>query len=521
MSRIKFSERKCRGIRIRKVRVKFHIFAMSSSFEDVSDEIQVRRPKRDKSPVRKRKIPTSDSGFNSAAFELVLRHSDVRCIWVMANVCKHWRNMIKTELSSDLEKLCLRWIVSKSYNLVSIFYNFYYLELLSLRSFEFLRNMVGFCPWDFQRTCLAPWATSAAKKTTQRSFCNHPAWVEFLKSRKPKGTHNILECCLQLNLNYSTLKFVLLKVANNSKIQGSELITLKDMVRRRLPASLIQVYYNALLKNLKVFDFANYHHCKFSADYLPYFEAAGPILKKLFPRFYAEALLTVIESVPAFHPTIEIVISQLVRWWNSPQPPTNPWTGLDSVMLPGIVKKLTLEQLSRFLPILINYINVPNPVPIAISSQRLLHTFLLTSPEEAATYFVWTLFSPYWKDLPKHKLGMYLRGNRGALNCVVDKAHRYFEGSSLRQEMVRKFAKFLHDLIFSEKYATTEDLWQLDDVVERFLKPVVSTSAPKLIGAIYYPNPAPARLLTYPFDFESKDPGVIAYNFLKERYFVV
>lgn len=489
------------------------------------DTVDVRRPKRDKSPVRKATPKFADSGFDSVVFECLLPHCNAYLIWFMINVCRHWRYMVKVKLGTQLEEICDRWCrPRRQYGRVSVFYNFYYLKMISLGCYERLRAKIGFAPQDFKGTCLAPFGVSSLK-IRDRSFMKHAKWINRLKSRKSRDEKEhkqltlTLHYCISFQLNFSTLKHILLKVANNSALEGDKIITLQMMTKERIPAKLIQIYFAALNKRNPNNMFAAHRRRGFSNDHLPYFRAARAILLPLFPQFYMFVITTMIRNTPTENVGFDEILTELL---SAHEADTRQgfyrFDWLHIFVQHDKLSKLTEMQLSRFLPVIKNYMELQRaagyPSSIKIESNILMALIFQNAIPDAAILLLWMISDPQWKHRNRAVITSFLRKSN-SLGPTIEALQPYLiQFRQVNQDYTLKVAEFLR-FMMDEKTWKSRKRWEIGDVVEKLLAVAHPDSLRALIGLIYYPHRTPAKFLVHDFDLQSQDPLVVRYNFLK------
>jgi hypothetical protein len=444
----------------------------------------------------------------------------------MINVCRHWRYMVKVKLGTRLEEVCDRWCRSRlEYGRVSVFYNFYYLKMISLECYERLRAKVGFVPQDFKGTCLAPFGVSSLK-IRERSFKKHTKWISRLKSRKPLdekeyGNLHILFHCLSYQLNFSTFKHVLLKVANNSAFEGDKLITLQAMVENRLPAKLIQTYYAALNKRNPKNVFVTHNRHGFSNSHLPYFRAARAILFPLLPKFYMFAITTMVRNTPKEKVDFDEILTELLSAHEADtREGFDRFDWLRIFVEHDKLSKLTEMQLSRFLPVIKDYMALQRaadyPTSINIESNVLMLLILQNAIPDAAILLLWMISVPQWKQRNLSGLITFLRKSN-SLGSTVETLQPYLiRCRRVNQDHTLKIAEFLRFMMDAKTWKNGIR-WEIDSVVEKLLAAVHPDSLRALIGLIYYPHRTPAKFLVHDFDLQSQDPLVVRYNFLKMR----
>lgn len=497
-----------------------------NSSDHFSDTVDVWRPKRDKSPVRKAKPKFADSGFDSVVFECLLPHCDAYLVWLMINVCRHWRYMVKVKLGAGLEKVCDRWCRSKrEYGMVSIFYNFYYFKMISLECYERLRAKVGFAPQDFNGTCLAPFGVSSSKNR-DRSWVRHTKWIRLMKSRKPLDSKQSdkfdpLAECRSVQLNFSTLKHLLLKAANNSAIQIDTFVTLQLMVEDRIPAKLIRIYYDALNKRNPKNVFATHGRHGFGSGKLPYFKASRAILLPLFPEFYMFAIVTMIANNSKGKASVDEIITELLSAHEA-----DTRTGLDRfdwlhrLVERDQISKLTEPQLLRFLPVIQDYMVLQKtascPTPITIESGAFMLLIFRNAILDAAILLVWMISDTQWKHWDIVAFITFLRKS-GSLRSIIEALQPFLiRCRQVNQDRTVEVAQFLRFMMDAKTW-TDDGRWEISDVVETLLEVANPNSLRALIGLIYYPHRTPAKFLVHDFDLQSQDPLVVRYNFLKVR----
>jgi len=432
--------------------------------------------------------------------------------------------MVKVKLGSQLESVCDRWCRSKrEYLMVSIFYNFYYFKMISLECYERLRAKVGFAPQDFNGTCLAPFGVSSSKNR-DRSWVRHTKWIRLTKSRKPLDSKQSdkfdpLAECRSVQLNFSTLKHLLLKAANNSAIQIDTFVTLQLMVEDRIPAKLIRIYYDALNKRNPKNVFATHGRHGFGSGKLPYFKASRAILLPLFPEFYMFAIVTMIVNNSKGKASVDEIITELLSAHEA-----DTRTGLDRfdwlhrLVERDQISELTEMQLSRFLPVIKNYVELQRaadyPTPIKIESNILMVLIFQNAIPDAAILLLWMISDPQWKFQNRAILTSFLRKSN-SLGPTIEALQPYLiRRRRVGQDYTLKVAEFLRFMMDARTWKSGKR-WEITDTVEKLLAVAPGDKLRALIGFIYYPHPTPAKFLVHDFDLQSQDPLVVRYNFLK------
>jgi hypothetical protein len=504
----------------------FPLPPMSSSSELSSSYEKPVKAKRDRSPVRKSKTAIIDSNFNSIVFRLLLDLSNPHTIWLMANVCKHWRWMIKTFMGPQLLVKCTAWInYKRGYTQISIFYNLYQCKLICLDHFEFLRTRSGLTTSDFRGTCLSPFACSASKDRPVRNWRKHLEWVEVVKTKK-KGVEieYLLEMITRINPCYSVLKHILLKVASNSKLQSDKLITLHDMFNYSIPAKLIEAYYKKIATRMTENEFARHRMVGYDASHLDYFLAIRSIVQPLFPYEYMRALRSILRNTNQNHPDIDRIITAILES-HALSTGESRFVWL-SELASNYTYNLSAAELDRFVPVLEEYCLAASLAPITpskivIHSHQLMYC-IFGRPKNiwAPRLFLWFLSDPKWFDRRAAvQFLSHLRKDNQVIPWILDSLGPYLctLEANERFEAEQNLASFIHRMMDAGTWANNQRWERTEAIVRKFVSIAEPTSLRKWIGLIYYPHAVPRTFLNYDYHLESTDPDIIRYNFLKMR----
>jgi len=498
---------------------------MSSRGESLSSYEEPPRVKRDRSPIRKTKSKIVESNFDTVVFRCLLEYCNPYFIWVMANICKHWRLMIKTFLGPRLTSVCKAWRIHRlSYAQVSIFYNFYQYKFISLDSYEILREENGFARADFYGTCLAPYAISVNKSRCGENTLDHADWIELIKTRKTGvEVKRLLGEILSVYPSYSTLKHILLKVAANTKLNGDKLIPLHVMFTYHIPAKLIEAYYKKLVKHRTENVFASHRMVGYGMEDLDYFVAIRSVVQPLFPQQYMRALRTVILNTPVGHSDIDRNITVILESHDLFAGETSRFVWLSEFAV-NYKSNLSDAQLERFMPVFNDYCAVTSSNPatqlkiVIHSHQLMLCMFKSQHNFWAPKFFLWFLSDSNWFGRRcRFQLLAYLRDNPTVIPWIFDSIGPYLR--TLRgceqRAAEQNLAVFIRHMMDAETWMDKLRWENTERIVKKFFTVVDPISLRKLVGLIYYPHAPPSAFLIVDCDLASTDPDVIRYNFLK------
>jgi len=488
-----------------------------------------RLPKRDRSPLRYNKPQFTESNFDPDIFKQLLRFCTPHTIFALANTCKHWRWMIKVNIGGErLTAMCENWGVnSLRYTIVAMQYNFYEHGLISLENYEFLRGRVGFRPSDFRGTCLSPLGVTADRSRLEKNAMIHVPWVRLAKSRKAgDSVPNVIGQVISLQPSYSMLKHILLKFASNPKLESHKLITLHEMIGTKIPASLIKLYYEEIGKRIVDCNvFATHNRYAVTGAYLDYLLAAQPVLQSLFPREYIRLLANILLYSVKEEAHVDKTITEFLKVYENLLP-KDKFSWLPAFCT-SYKSNLSDAQVSRLLPAFNDYwVCVElRQIPIfktpLCSHQLMLLMLKSTNNAWAPRYFLWLLSDREWYNgrALTARLLKYLRTDSVTIPWILGSLTSYLPilQASERSEAEQNLADFFRRMMDKNTWRD-ESCWRSDDgIIKKFLDTATPGSQRSLVGYMYYPGAVSRMFLNYDFDYESTDPNVVKYNFLKMR----